>query len=258
MTENVPLRAPAPRVRFTPGDDMALIQVVAEVRPMCDPGKWQEVARLVQELTGKVSTPQQVRERFDLLLVQFRRKDTKNRTRSGVEEDFGEWERLLQELTNLAAEWGYKLRAVERQRRRQKEPNDTNVAARPAASQAAAEIQAAASEAYAAAALEDAQEMSAEHYLMQMYHPNVSSGYEESTKPRSEHGEDAIDNTNWETWTENPGADSRGSDHGTECPSNPIREGRVPGTVEVSEREPLQIRNSAHHTAYDGRTSKLL
>ncbi|KAH6935929.1 hypothetical protein HPB50_011479 [Hyalomma asiaticum] len=158
MTENVPPRAPALRVRFTPGDDMALIQVVVEVRPMCDPGKWQEVARLVLEITGKVCTPRRVREGFDLLLVQFRRKDTKNRTRSGVEEDFSEWERLLQELTDLAAEWGYKPRAVERQRRRQKELNDTNVAARPAASQAARaeaadEMQAAASEAYAAAAL---------------------------------------------------------------------------------------------------------
>ncbi|KAH6924435.1 hypothetical protein HPB50_017492 [Hyalomma asiaticum] len=230
MTENVPPRAPAPRVRFTPSDDMALVQVVAEVRPMCDPGKWQEVARLVQEITGKVCTPRRVRERFDLLLVQFRRKDTKNRTRSGVEEDFGEWERLLQQLTDLAAEWGYKPRAVERQRRRQKEPHDTNVAARPAASQAAraeaaAEMQAAASEAYAAAALEDAQEMSAEHYLMQIYNPNASSGYEETTKPRSEDGEDATDATNWETWTEDPGTDSRGGDQETNgCPSDPIRE----------------------------------
>ncbi|KAH6921048.1 hypothetical protein HPB50_027964 [Hyalomma asiaticum] len=116
---------------------MALIQVVAVVRPMCDPGKWQEVARLVQDLTGKVCTPRRVKERFDLLLVQFHRTDTKNRTKSGVEEDLGEWERLLQELSDLAAKWGYKPRAVERHRRRQQEPNDTNVAARPAASQAA-------------------------------------------------------------------------------------------------------------------------
>ncbi|KAH6921247.1 hypothetical protein HPB50_027764 [Hyalomma asiaticum] len=208
MTENVPPHAPAHRVRFTPGDDMALIQVVAEVRPMCDPGKWQEVLPHAVEA--------------EVVCI--------NQHRSGVEEDFGEWERLLQELSNLAAEWGCKPRAVERQRRRQKEPSDTNVAARPAASQAAradaaAEMQAAVSEAYAAAALEDAQEMSAEHYLMQMYNPDGEPN-EESTKPRWEDGEDAINNTNWETWTGHPGADSRGGDHGTnECPSDPIREG---------------------------------
>ncbi|KAH7965723.1 hypothetical protein HPB49_010059 [Dermacentor silvarum] len=113
---------PAPRVRFTRADDLILLQVVNEIRPVCDPMRWQEVAKIVEAKTCKLCSARRVRERFDLLLIQFRRKDTTNRAKSGVEEAVGEWEELLQHISDLAREWGYKPRAVDRQMRDRKRP----------------------------------------------------------------------------------------------------------------------------------------
>ncbi|KAH7935330.1 hypothetical protein HPB52_006300 [Rhipicephalus sanguineus] len=115
-------RLPTPRVRFSAADDLILVRLVAEIGPMSDPSRWQEVAQIVQDKTGKLCSARRARERFHLLLVQFRRKDNENRRKSGVEEDFGELERLLQELSDLARDCGYKPRAVDRQRKQRSTP----------------------------------------------------------------------------------------------------------------------------------------
>ncbi|KAL1478784.1 hypothetical protein MTO96_052390 [Rhipicephalus appendiculatus] len=225
-------RLPTPRVRFSAADDLILVGVVAEIRPMSDPSRWQEVAKIVQEKTGKLCSARRARERFDLLLVQFRRKDNENRRKSGVEEDFGDLDQLLQELSDYARDCGYKPRAVDRQRKQQstapsaadsESPNSSTrrVATQSLRMKAAADRLAVSTTTYAAVSaaaadnhpeLEDPDpELTAQDYLLSMYSTEdfgTMSEPDETCTLRPECRESGAETVQPEDASENPGTGS--------------------------------------------------
>ncbi|KAH9377905.1 hypothetical protein HPB48_006924 [Haemaphysalis longicornis] len=90
------------RVRFHFGDDLALLRQVLLLNAFRDASKWEAVAGVLKEVTGKVFSARSVRDRRDLLLAQYSANDRANLRKSGTEEQYEEKEHLLQELIDLA------------------------------------------------------------------------------------------------------------------------------------------------------------
>ncbi|CAN7991329.1 unnamed protein product [Ixodes hexagonus] len=91
-------------------------------------------------------------ERFDLLLAQYDADDWTNLRKSGTEEEYNERENMLQELLDLAREFGYKVRAPRRGNGAAVAPARERSTPAPTSSRnSAAASRDAAAEAYAAA-----------------------------------------------------------------------------------------------------------
>ncbi|CAN7977488.1 unnamed protein product [Ixodes persulcatus] len=99
------------RVRFTIADDLALLREVLLANPFRDPQQWNHITTQLQGSTQKMFTVRAVRERCDLLLAQYASDDRTNLRKSGTEEEYSEREHLLQELLDLAREFGYRFKA---------------------------------------------------------------------------------------------------------------------------------------------------
>ncbi|KAH9370834.1 hypothetical protein HPB48_007905 [Haemaphysalis longicornis] len=66
------------RARFHLGDDLALLRQVLLLNPFRDASKWEAVAGVLKEVTGKVFSARSVRDRCDLLLAQYSANDRAN------------------------------------------------------------------------------------------------------------------------------------------------------------------------------------
>ncbi|KAH9381820.1 hypothetical protein HPB48_023115 [Haemaphysalis longicornis] len=75
--------------------------------PFEQPQRWDEVLANVDYLVARPLTIRAIRERLDLLIGYFRRNDRVNLRKSGTEEQYGEKERLLQDVSDLAREFSY-------------------------------------------------------------------------------------------------------------------------------------------------------
>ncbi|CAN7941402.1 unnamed protein product, partial [Ixodes hexagonus] len=112
------------RIRLTIADDLALLREVLLNNPFRDPLQWNSITTQLHGCTGKVFTVRAVRERLDLLLAQYAADDRANLRNikvspaspctSGTEEEYNEREHTLQELLDLAREFGYKVHAPRR------------------------------------------------------------------------------------------------------------------------------------------------
>lgn len=105
---------PAARSRFTVADDILLLQEVAATNPFEDHDRWRAITEMVNRTTEKNFTARAVRERCDLLLGHFRREDRTNLRKSGTEEQYSEKEHLLQEINDMAREFGHKVKVQPR------------------------------------------------------------------------------------------------------------------------------------------------
>ncbi|KAH6927945.1 hypothetical protein HPB50_009998 [Hyalomma asiaticum] len=129
-----------PRRHFRIHEDLCLLREVAAANPFENPQMWEEVLRNVVAAIERDVTLRAVKERVELLLNYFRREDTANLRKSGTEEQYGELQQLLQEVSDLAREFNYEPRT------RPKKKNGTAPAgyqARQATPSAAAELRAA-------------------------------------------------------------------------------------------------------------------
>ncbi|KAH6946080.1 hypothetical protein HPB50_011584 [Hyalomma asiaticum] len=99
-----------PRRHFRIHKDSCLLREVAAANPFENPQMWEGVLRnLIAAIERDVTLPA-VKERVELLLNFFRREDTANLRKSGTEEQYGELQQLLQEVSDLAREFNYEPR----------------------------------------------------------------------------------------------------------------------------------------------------
>ncbi|XP_077565078.1 uncharacterized protein LOC144180644 [Haemaphysalis longicornis] len=102
------------RKRFRVDEDIALLKEVLVANPFEQPQRWDEVLANVEYLAARPLTIRAIRERLDLLIGYFRRNDRVNLRKSGTEEQYGEKERLLQDVSDLAREFSYAPRTMPR------------------------------------------------------------------------------------------------------------------------------------------------
>ncbi|XP_077508214.1 uncharacterized protein LOC144119496 [Amblyomma americanum] len=103
-----------PRKRFRIDEDLCLVREVVAANPFTNPRVWDEVRRNVAGAVGRDVTLRGVRDRLDLLLGYFRQQNKANLRKSGTEEQYNELDQLLQEVSDMAHEFGYAPRTVPR------------------------------------------------------------------------------------------------------------------------------------------------
>ncbi|KAL3188219.1 hypothetical protein MRX96_023965 [Rhipicephalus microplus] len=79
-----------------------------------NPAAWEDVLRNVMRAINRELTIRGIKERVDLLIGYFRQQDTVNLRKSGTEEQYGEREQLLQDVSDLMREVNYAPRTVPR------------------------------------------------------------------------------------------------------------------------------------------------
>ncbi|EEC20122.1 hypothetical protein IscW_ISCW023844 [Ixodes scapularis] len=96
------------RLRFKVDEDLCLLREVRAVYPFASPEGWTLLyINLLVALT-QVFTIRATLDRVYLLLGYFRQQDTTNLRRSGTEEQCAEKYRLLQEISDIAREFGHR------------------------------------------------------------------------------------------------------------------------------------------------------
>ncbi|KAH6942609.1 hypothetical protein HPB50_008434 [Hyalomma asiaticum] len=101
-----------PRKRFRIDEDLCLLKEVACADPFSNPTAWEDVLRNVMLAVNRELTICSIKERVDLLIGYFRQQDTANLRKSGTEEQYGEREQVLQNITDLIREADYAPRTV--------------------------------------------------------------------------------------------------------------------------------------------------
>ncbi|KAH7978263.1 hypothetical protein HPB49_004938 [Dermacentor silvarum] len=102
------------RKRFRIDEDLCLLKEVVSADPYGNPAAWEDVLRNVVRAVLRNLTIRAIKERVDLLVGYFRQQDTVNLRKSGTEEQYGERERLLQEVSDLMRNAGYVPRTMPR------------------------------------------------------------------------------------------------------------------------------------------------
>ncbi|CAN7950335.1 unnamed protein product, partial [Ixodes pacificus] len=95
------------RRSFLIEDDLLLLSAVQDITPFADRPLWALVTRKLNEAAGNAFTVRAVRARCDRLIAQFRRQDRTNLRKSGTEEQYAKKEKLLQDISDLATEFGH-------------------------------------------------------------------------------------------------------------------------------------------------------
>nr|XP_037285119.1 uncharacterized protein LOC119178060 [Rhipicephalus microplus] len=103
-----------PRKRFRIDEDLCLLKEVVCTDPFSNPAAWEDVLRNVMRAINRELTIRGIKERVDLLIGYFRQQDTVNLRKSGTEEQYGEREQLLQDVSDLMREVDYAPRTVPR------------------------------------------------------------------------------------------------------------------------------------------------
>ncbi|KAH6933841.1 hypothetical protein HPB50_018596 [Hyalomma asiaticum] len=96
-----------PRKRFRIDEDLCLLKEVACADPFSNLTTWEDVLRNVMLAVNRELTIRSIKERVDLHIGYFRQQDTANRRKSVTEEQYGEWEQLLQDISDLMREADY-------------------------------------------------------------------------------------------------------------------------------------------------------
>ncbi|KAH9383180.1 uncharacterized protein LOC144144873 [Haemaphysalis longicornis] len=96
-----PVALRKPRKWFCIDADLCLLREVATLNPFENPDAWGDVLKNVTRAVQRELTIRSVKERVDLLVGYFRHEDRANLRRSGTEEQYGEREQLLQEISDL-------------------------------------------------------------------------------------------------------------------------------------------------------------
>ncbi|KAG0409717.1 hypothetical protein HPB47_013168 [Ixodes persulcatus] len=105
------------RLRFTVDEDLCLHREVRAVNPFASPEGWTLVYTNLLVALTRVFTIRAIRDRVDLLLGYFRQQDAANLRKSGTEEQYAEKDQLLQEISDLAREFGHRPKTVPRKGR---------------------------------------------------------------------------------------------------------------------------------------------
>ncbi|KAH6937488.1 hypothetical protein HPB50_000755 [Hyalomma asiaticum] len=103
-----------PRKRFRIDEDLCLLREVASADPYNNPQAWDDILRNVILAVQRDLTLRAVKERVDLLVGYFRQQDSVNLRKSGTEEQYGEREILLQDISDLMRSARYVPRNVPR------------------------------------------------------------------------------------------------------------------------------------------------
>ncbi|KAH6935974.1 hypothetical protein HPB50_011962 [Hyalomma asiaticum] len=74
----------APRKRYTPSNDRAILEEVITINPFRDLSLWRDIAEKISCVIGRPFDTQSVKERVDLLLAQFLRNHARNRRKQAV------------------------------------------------------------------------------------------------------------------------------------------------------------------------------
>ncbi|CAH1103034.1 unnamed protein product [Psylliodes chrysocephalus] len=90
------------RLRFTSNDEIVLLREVLAQNPFEDPKKWTTIKDNIVNVTNKSFSLRTLKNHFDVLLLNWLRKDKANRNKSGIEETYTEADVLLQELYDLS------------------------------------------------------------------------------------------------------------------------------------------------------------
>ncbi|XP_037512182.1 uncharacterized protein LOC119388880 [Rhipicephalus sanguineus] len=102
------------RKRFRIDEDLCLLKEVACADPFSNPTAWEDVLRNVMLAVNRELTIRSIKERVDLLIGYFRQQNTANLRKSGTEEQYGEREQLLQDISDLMREADYAPRTAPR------------------------------------------------------------------------------------------------------------------------------------------------
>ncbi|KAL3234133.1 hypothetical protein MRX96_048389 [Rhipicephalus microplus] len=94
--------------------DLCLLKEVVCADPFSNPAAWEDVLRNVMRAINRELTIRGIKERVDLLIGYFRQQDTANLRKSGTEEQYGEREQLLQDVSDLMREVDYAPRTLPR------------------------------------------------------------------------------------------------------------------------------------------------
>lgn len=86
------------RLRFVAQDDVILLREVLALNPFEDASRWVALKEIVHEKSRKNFTIRALKEHLDLLLKKFTEKDDKNIITTGIEEDYNEYDHLLQQI----------------------------------------------------------------------------------------------------------------------------------------------------------------
>ncbi|CAH1103317.1 unnamed protein product [Psylliodes chrysocephalus] len=89
------------RLRFTSNDEIVLLRKVLAQNPFEDPKKCTTIKDNIVNVTNKASL-RTLKNHFDVLLLNWLRKDKANINKSGIEETYTEADVLLQELYDLS------------------------------------------------------------------------------------------------------------------------------------------------------------
>ncbi|XP_077557782.1 uncharacterized protein LOC144173145 [Haemaphysalis longicornis] len=116
--DTTPATSPAalrkPRKRFCMDEDLCLLREVATMNPFENPDAWGVVLKNVTRAVQRELNIRGVKERVDLLVGYFRQEDRASLRRSGTEEQYGEREQLLQEISDLMKSAAYVPRTLPR------------------------------------------------------------------------------------------------------------------------------------------------
>ncbi|XP_069693831.1 uncharacterized protein [Periplaneta americana] len=95
----------ATRLRFTISDDICLLREVLAVNPYEDSSRWSDIHNKIREGTGKDFCLRTVKDHVQHLVQLWKKEDKANLRKSGTEEQYGEKEQLLQQITDMARDF---------------------------------------------------------------------------------------------------------------------------------------------------------
>ncbi|XP_076082240.1 uncharacterized protein LOC143052943 [Mytilus galloprovincialis] len=107
------------QVRFQTKDDLVLLREVLAKNPFQNKSAWNEIASAVADTRSNLQVDaRRVRERTHLLIYQHKKSNADSLKSSGIDEEYGEKETLLDEILSLVED-------EEKQKEKQKEKKET-------------------------------------------------------------------------------------------------------------------------------------
>ncbi|VDI26134.1 Hypothetical predicted protein [Mytilus galloprovincialis] len=107
------------QVRFQTKDDLVLLREVLAKNPFQNKSAWNEIASAVADTRSNLQVDaRRVRERTHLLIDQHKKSNADSLKSSGIDEEYGEKETLLDEILSLVED-------EEKQKEKQKEKKET-------------------------------------------------------------------------------------------------------------------------------------
>ncbi|KAH9364363.1 hypothetical protein HPB48_003032 [Haemaphysalis longicornis] len=112
----------ASRTRFSLADDIAILLEVINFQPYTDPCRWTEIVEKLNKDLCRSYTVRSIKKRVDLIAAQFLQNDRRNLQKSGTEEEYGERDRLLQQVVDLIKVSGHRIKQPAKRPRKPLQP----------------------------------------------------------------------------------------------------------------------------------------